>query len=68
MVPPKYLKYRKVFEKAASECFPESKPWDHTIDFKEDFMPRDCKIYPLTPLEQQKMDEFIDENLKKGYI
>jgi hypothetical protein len=68
MIPPEYLEYRSVFEKAASERFPESRPWDHAIDLKEDFVPRDCKIYPLTPDEQKKMDDFLDENLKKGYI
>ena len=68
MIPEKFLKYRSVFEKAASERFPESRPWDHAIDLKEDFVPRDCKIYSLTPEEQKKMDEFLDENLKKGYI
>jgi len=68
MVPEPFLKYRKVFEKAASERFPESKPWDHAIDLKPDFVSKDCKIYPLTPKEQLKLDEFLDENLKKGYI
>ena len=68
MVPPEYMKYGKVFEKAASERFPEPRPWDHAINLKEDFVPKDCKVYPLTPIEQQKMDEWLDENLKKGYI
>jgi gag-polyprotein putative aspartyl protease len=63
-----YRKYKRVFEKTASEHFPELKPWDHAIDLKPDFIPRDCKVYPLTPGEQTKMEEFLDENLKKGYI
>ena len=28
----------------------------------------DCKIYPLTLVEQGKLDEYIKENLEKGYI
>ena len=68
MVLEPFLKYRKVFEKAASERFPESRPWDHAINLKPDFIPKDCKIYPLTPAEQQKLDEFLDDNLEKGYI
>jgi hypothetical protein len=28
----------------------------------------DCKIYPLTLTEQGKLDEYIKENLEKGYI
>jgi hypothetical protein len=68
LLPNHYKDYRKVFEKTASEHFPESKPWDHTIDLKPDFIPKDCKVYPLTPIEQKKMDDFLNENLAKGYI
>jgi hypothetical protein len=28
----------------------------------------DCKIYPLTLVEQGKLEEYIKENLEKGYI
>jgi hypothetical protein len=63
-----YHEYKSVFEKEVSECFPESRPWDHAIDLKPDFIPKDCKVYPLTPAEQTKLDEFLEENLRKGYI
>jgi hypothetical protein len=68
LLPKHYKDYRKVFEKTASEHFPESKPWDHAIDSKPDFILKDCKEYPLTPAEQNKMDDFLDENLVKGHI
>ena len=67
LVPEQYRDYKKVFEKAASERFPKSQPWDHAIKLKPDFIPCDCKVYPLTPAEQKKMDDFLEENLKKGY-
>jgi hypothetical protein len=35
---------------------------------KNHFKPRSCKTYPLSPNEQQELDSFLDENLKKGYI
>ena len=38
------------------------------INLKPDFILRDCKVYPLTPTEQKKLDEFLDDNLQKGYI
>jgi hypothetical protein len=60
--------YKSVFEKEASERFPESQPWDHAIDLKPDFIPKDCKVYPLTLAEQTKLDKFLKENLRKGYI
>ncbi|GLB42887.1 putative retrotransposable element tf2 155 kda protein type 1-like [Lyophyllum shimeji] len=68
LLPEHYKEYKSVFEKKASERMPERRVYDHAIDLKPDFVPRDCKVYPLTPEEQKKLDEFLDENLKKGYI
>jgi hypothetical protein len=68
LLPKAYHEYKSVFEKEASERFPESQPWDHAIDLKPDFILKDCKVYPLTPAEQTKLDEFLEENLQKGYI
>lgn len=66
---PEYLQpFAEVFEKKAAERFLEPRPYDHAIDLKLDFIPRDCKVYPLSPEEERKLNEFIDENLKKGYI
>lgn len=66
---PGYLnQYRAVFEKEASERLPERRIWDHAIDLKPDFVPKDCKVYPLNPEEQTELDKFIKENLSKGYI
>jgi len=67
-LPKKYKEYKTVFEKKASERFPVKKPWDHTIDLKPDFVSKDCKIYPMSPGEQEKLDKFINENLCKKYI
>jgi len=47
---------------------PEHKAWDHAIDLKPDFIPKDCKVYPLSPEEQEEQDKFLEENLRKGYI
>jgi len=67
-LPEVYAEYRMVFEKEASERMPEHKPWDHAIDLKPDFIPKDCKVYPLSPKEQKEQDKFLEENLRKGYI
>ena len=68
MVSEIYHGYKDVFEKKAAERFPESRPYNHAIDLKPDFVPQNCKVYPLSPKEQTALDEFIDENLRKGYI
>ena len=42
MLPAEVLDYKDVFDKQTAEHFPESQPWDHAIDLKEDFVPKDC--------------------------
>ena len=68
MIPSKLMAYWDVFNKKKAEWFPKSQPWDHAINLKPDFVPTDCKVYPLTPQEHIEMDKFINENLAKGYI
>ena len=68
MIPLELMDYWDVFDKKKAEQFPEPRPWDHAINFKPDFIPKDCKVYPLTPQEHKEMDKFIDKNLAKGYI
>uniref|UniRef100_A0A0W0FG00 Putative reverse transcriptase-rnase h-integrase n=1 Tax=Moniliophthora roreri TaxID=221103 RepID=A0A0W0FG00_MONRR len=66
---PKYLySYRDYFKKKKAECFPPSQTYDHAIELKPDFVPRNCKLYLLSPKEQEEQDKFLEENLWKGYI
>lgn len=67
-IPTRYEQYSDIFQKKASERFPPSRSYDHSIDLKPDFIPSDCSVYSLTPKERIKHDEFIEENLRKGYI
>ena len=66
-VPAEYHEYLDVFKEEV-ECFPESRPWDHTIETKPRFEPWVFKLYNLTPEEWEQQELFIKENLKKGYI
>ena len=68
IVPPELHEYLDVFDKEKAKRFPKSQPWDHAIKLKDDFMPSDCKVYPLTLPETEEMNKFINENLAKGYI
>jgi hypothetical protein len=69
IVLPQYHAHAKVFSEDAAQRFPESRPWDHTIDLKPDAPNSlDCKVYPLSPTEDITLQKFIDENLPKGYI
>jgi len=47
---------------------PIRKVWDHTIETKEGFVPRKGKVYPLLREEREEVREFIQEQLRKGYI
>jgi len=47
---------------------PTRKIWDHTIEIKEMFVPRKGKVYLLSREEREEMCEFINEQLRKGYI
>ena len=47
---------------------PTQKIWDHAIDMKEGFVPRKGKVYLLSREEREEVHEFIQEQLKKGYI
>jgi len=68
MVPRKFLKWRKVFGKVESERIPTRKVWDHAIDLKETFKPRKGRIYPLSKNEREEVQNFVEDQLRKGYI
>jgi Reverse transcriptase (RNA-dependent DNA polymerase) len=68
LVPAEYHKYLDIFSKEKAHCFPKSRPWDHKIEMKEGFEPKSFRNYNLTLAEQIKLDKFLKENLKKGYI
>jgi len=68
MVPKKFLKWRKVFGKVESERIPKRKIWDHAIDLKEMFKLRKQRIYPLSKNEREEVQNFVEDQLRKGYI
>ncbi|ESK82302.1 hypothetical protein Moror_5417 [Moniliophthora roreri MCA 2997] len=63
MIPPYLQWYRDHFEKKKAERFPPSWSYNHAIKLKPDFVPRNCKLYPLSPNEQKEQDKFLEENL-----
>ena len=68
-LPPVYRRYASVFSEDEAQQFPPSRTWDHVIDFKDRAPDAiDCKVYPMTHTEDKALDEFIDEQLAKGYI
>ena len=68
MVPQRFHKYLKVFEKKNLERMLTKKAWDHAIDLREGFMPKKEKIYPLSRVKREDVQEFVKDQLRKGYI
>ena len=68
MVPRQFHKYLKVFEKKDSERILMRKAWNHAIDLREGFVPKKDKIYPLSKVEREEVQEFVKDQLRKKYI
>ena len=68
MVPRWFHKYLKVFEKKDSERMPTRKTYDHAIELSEGFVPKKGKIYPLSRVDRVEVQEFVKDQLRKGYI
>ena len=68
MVPRQFHKYLKMFEKKDSERMLIRKAWDHVIDLREGFVPKKGKIYPLSRIEREEVQEFVKDQLRKEYI
>ena len=64
----KFLKWKKVFGKVKSKRMPMRKIWDHAIDLKEMFAPQKRRIYPLSKDERKEVQNFVEDQLRKGYI
>ena len=64
----RFHQWIKVFGKKQSERMPTRKVWDYAIEMKEGFVPRKEKVYPLSRGEKEEVREFIEEQLRKGYI
>jgi len=47
---------------------PMRKIWDHAIDLKKIFKPKKRRIYPLSRNKREEVQNFIEDQLRKGYI
>jgi len=61
MVPQRFHKWLKVFEKSESEKISVRKPWDHVINLREDLVPRKERTYLMLREEKEEVREFVEE-------
>ena len=67
-LPPQYTEYADVFLERTFDVLLPRRDFDHAIDLKESFVPKVAKLYLLNPQEVDACREFIEENLKTGWI
>ena len=60
--------FADVFSERTYNILPPHRPFDHTIELKDSFVPKIAKVYPLNPAEKEACKAFIDEHLKTGRI
>ena len=57
-----------MFSKESFNELPERKQWDHAIDLKPESQPFSTKVYPMSPIKQKELNDFLEENLSTGRI
>lgn len=68
-VPTEYHDYLDVFSKEAADLLPEERPFDCAITLKDPSCSLPFKpIYSLSLNETEAQKQYIEENLKKGFI
>ena len=55
----RFHKYLKMFEKNKSERMLIRKTWNHIIDLREGLVLKKGKIYPLSRIEKEMIQEFV---------
>lgn len=68
MVPEQYWDFAHVFSEDEFQQLSEYKSWDYAIELVSEAKTFHAKIYPLAKNEQEELDKFLNENLRKGYI
>ncbi|KAI2666560.1 Transposon Tf2-11 polyprotein [Labeo rohita] len=67
-VPAEYMAFQDVFSKQAATQLPPHRPWDCAIDLLPGAQLPKGRVYPLSILERQAMEEYISEALAQGFI
>jgi hypothetical protein len=68
-VPDEYKEFETLFqEKPPETALPEHQEWDHEIPIEPGRKPKFGPIYQLSAKELQTLREYLDENLKRGFI
>jgi hypothetical protein len=67
-LPPEFASFADVFTPKETDCLPPHRPYDHEIKLMEGKTPPFGPLYAMSREELKALIEWIDENLKKGFI
>jgi len=67
-VPKPYQEFQDVFSKESFDELLDWKQWDHSMKLILDTCNFRTKVYPLAPVEQKQLDEFLNKKLKSLHI
>jgi len=67
-LPTYIVEFWSMFAKEDFDILPEHRKWDHAIELTPRVEPKLSKVYLLSPLEQAKLDSFLEENLCTRWI
>ena len=68
-IPEEYHDYADVFSKSEASKLAPHRPYDLKIDLEEGTSPPPISaMYSLSPTELETLREFVDENLRRGFI
>jgi hypothetical protein len=67
-LPKEFSDYVDVFSKVSADKLPEHTEYDHTIPLEPGTKPPFGTIYPLSAVELKALDEYLKDNLAKGFI
>jgi transposase InsO family protein len=68
IVPSEYAEFADVFSKESASVLPPRRPYDHKIPLEPGTTPPFGPLYSLSEVELKALDEYLKENLAKGYI
>jgi len=68
-VPAVFKRHWRIFSEKEARQLPPHREYDHRIELRPD-APNviNSKVYPLSQNEQKVLDEYLTDNLEKGYI
>jgi len=65
-LPTYVMEFQSMFTKEDFDILPEHRKWDHAIKLIPGAESKSSKVYPLSLLEQEELDAFLEENLRTG--